>query len=232
MKGEGLRAFGFFSVVLFLGVVAYATLPALLGAASGPEGELLTLIKSEEAEGLRIPVPGTAEMLRSQSVHFDRITITVAPDGKSAEAVATLDFNGGLGSTKVSSLGYEKLRFVREGRSWTPQSGYAPRLVGIVQALERRRRGLAQGSPETLRALTARADAGLGEELEALLAWTGREYTARAWYIRSERDEVTVTEDATVKGSSPERPIHEERTRRLVLQALPAGEFFFPRGLL
>lgn len=231
MKGEWLRAFGFFFVVTFLGLVAWAALPKLLGAASGAEGELLTLIKSEEADGLRLPVPGTTEQLRAKKAHFDRITITLSADGQTAEAVATLDFEGSLGGTKVSSLGFEKLRFVRHERRWSADGGYAPRLARIVAALESRRQGLERGDRDRLVAATG-LDAGLPAEVEALFTYTGRQYVARAWYIRSERDEVMVTEDSALRAVSPERPIHEERTRRLTLRAFPSGEFFFPGGLL
>lgn len=229
MRGEWLRAFGFFFVVAFLGLVAYAVLPKLLGVASGPEGEILTLIKSEESKGLQFPIPGRSSPLRSTTAYFDRITITVAPDGKSAEAVATLDFNGVLHETRVSSLGYEKLRFVRTGFSWEVLGSYAPRLSRIVKALEARRMGLESGD---LARLNIPTDASVPEELAQLLALGDRRYEARAWYIRTDRDEVLVTEDATLKGKSPDRPIHEERTRRLSLRPTASGEFFFPQGLL
>lgn len=226
MKGEWLRAFGFFFVMAFLGILAYATLPRLLGAASGPEGELLTLIKSQEADGLSLEVPGAQAPLRSTVAHFDRITITASADGRSAEAVATLDFTGGLGATKVSSLGFEKLRFVKGDSGWEIVGSYAPRLVRIVTALDGRRRALDRG--ERMGA----DDGGTSAELAAWIGYTGRQYDSKAWYIRSERDEVLVTEDAIMKAKSPDRPIHEPVTRRLILRETAAGEFFFPGGLL
>lgn len=226
MSGEWLRAFGFFFVVAFLGVVAYAALPRLFGAASGPEGELLTLIKSHEADGLVISLPGQTEPLRSTKAHFDRITITVSPDGKSAEAVATLDFTGGFGGTKVSSLGFEKIHFVKVEREWQARDGLASRLARIVQALEARRVALERGDA------TALTDAGISEEQALWLSYTDRRLVSRAWYIRSERDEVHVTEDATLSAVLPDRPVHEVMTKRLVLREAPSGEFFFPGGLL
>jgi hypothetical protein len=65
-----------------------------------------------------------------------------------------------------------------------------------------------------------------------LLSLTERRYRSTAWYIRSEREEVTVTEDYRLQGTTPERPVDDKASVRLMLAPSADGEFFFPNGLL
>ncbi|MFL5321251.1 MAG: hypothetical protein ACJ790_16445 [Myxococcaceae bacterium] len=228
MRNDWLRPLGFFVVFGFLGVVLYASLPKLLGSAAGPDAEIVSYIKNAERDGIRFP---GAPPLLGKKVFFDRITVTVDADAHTAEAVATLDFDGTFGETKVSSLGYEKIRFKFADGSWAPEGLLAPRLLAIVSALERRRAALEKGDSAAMLALGGE-DGGAGD-LDSVLAIGDRHYTARAWFIRSERDTVLVTEEARVRGKLPERPVDEDRTIRLTLEpAKSGGEFFFPHGLM
>src|SRR5205807_8653693 len=116
----------------------------------------------------------------------------------------TLDFDGELGSTQVSSLGLEKIPFVLRGGNWEPQDSWAPRLLAIVRALELRRRSLQSGQPRG-----ACSDAGVGDLFEVLKV-QNRALRATAWLIRSERDEALVSEDFRLEGETPDRPIDRQ----------------------
>lgn len=100
-----------------------------------------------------------------------------------------------------------------------PQSHDFPRLVTILDALERRRAALDRGEVQP--------DGGVG--------WPGlshRVYSSLAWFIRSEREDVLVSEDYQVQGQLPDRPLDEKATRRLSLHEDPSGLFSFPDGIL
>src|SRR4051812_44804988 len=100
--------------VLLLGAVAAVVLPKLFGVSASPEADLISQLKSSQADALEVPVAGSAVPLRSSRHEFQRITVSVAPDGRTATVVATLDFDGALGATKVSSLGAERIGFLNQ----------------------------------------------------------------------------------------------------------------------
>jgi hypothetical protein len=215
-------------VVSAAGVAALLIIffPALLGTAAGPDVEIITTLKNAEAVGLKLDV-GDAGILVSTRVSFDRLSVVTT--GSHATVTATLDFDGELGHTKVSSLGLERVVFEHRGSDWEPVAGFAPDLVGVVRALEDRRRALESGD---LSHLCYDADAGLTGDLEALLKVTHRGVRATAWLIRNERDDVMVSEDYRLSGERPDRPIDDMGTKRLKLQAATGGEFCFPEGLM
>lgn len=233
MRSEWLRPFGFFAAVGATALLLYVALPRLLGKAAGPDAAIVSLVKGVEKNGLQVlPAPGIPPIVASKT-HFDRITVTADPEAHTAVAVTTLDFDGYFGETKVSSLGYEKIQFRWEDGEWHVEGGMAPRLTGIVLALEARRHALQTGNVEQLLALEGvSADAGLAPEVADVLRLSNRKVTARAWYIRSERDSVLVTEEARVEGALPDRPVDDVTTKRLQLERKPGGEFFFPHGLM
>ncbi|MBM4380184.1 MAG: hypothetical protein FJ086_12955 [Deltaproteobacteria bacterium] len=202
----------------------------LLAAAAGPEAELMSLLRATEKEGLSLePVPGGPRLVSTRH-HFDRVTVNVDVAARTAEAVATLDFEGRYGEARVSSLGLERVRFRYEDGRWVAEGGLAPTLSGLVRALELRRRALERGDKAVLAELSGGAEP-VGEELSSLLAVTGRTLTVKAWLLRSERDEVVVSEEARLQGVLPDRPVDALSTRRLFVT--PRGQaFLFLRGLL
>ncbi len=205
--------------------------PRLLGAAAGPEAEIITVLKRLEREGLRVPLPGVSQPLISRKLQYARLSVSVAPGGERAEVFATLDFTGGLGATEVSSLGVERVAFVRRDRQWTPEQGPAPRLVAVVRALEARRRALEAGDTAALQALAGEGREGGGAELARVLALRQRRYRAEGWYLRLEREEAVVTERWRLEGALPERPVDERGERRLELNRR-GDEFLFSAGLM
>ena len=174
----------------------------LVGAAAGPEPELIALLRQTEKDGLRLAVPGGSETLVSTAHHFDRFSVRIGPNGDTAEVACTLDFTGKLGATQVSSFGLERTAFEYRGGHWRPVSGLAPFLTQVVGALEAQRRSVA---PKAFG------------------------YLALAWFIRIERDQAMATEDYQVvqqqDGSA------EKRTRRLRLQRRD-NEFLISEGIL
>lgn len=226
---EWSRLGGVLIAVLAAVAALVVVVPRLLGAAAGPEVEIITSLKSTEQHGLALTVPGSSAQLLSQRHHFARITVNVAPDGRSAVAWATLDFTGSMGSAEISSLGVERVPFVRKEGKWVPERSAAPRLVAAVSVLEARRRALEAGDVAALSALREResageADEGGQRELERMLAFQRRRYRVRAWYLRLERDEASVTEQWRLEGDLPERPVDERGQRQLSL--LRRGEEF------
>lgn len=206
--------------------------PRILGLAAGPEAEVITALKRTEREGLELRIPGADVPLRSREHHFARITVDVAPDGRRAVAFATLDFDGLLGETTVSSLGVERVPFVLHDGAWEPEGQAAPRLVGVVTALEARRRALEGGHREALGALAGpEAVAPDGPELEEMLRLRQRRYRAEAWYLRLERDDAVATERWRLQGTLPERPVDTRGVRPLSL-VRHAEEFFFSPTLM
>lgn len=224
----------FFLAVVGLGAAALVLVPKLLGLAAGPESELIALLKQTEGRDLALSIAGASEPLRSSRHRFDRISLVLDPQAGTALVTATLDFDGKLGSTRVSSLGLERIRFAYRHGSWSAEEGFAPRLAAVVAALERRRRALEAGDLGRLASLTMQRSSGALEEDAALLrvlAIRERQYLAHAWYIRSERGEALVSEDFRLVGSTPDRPVDELGSLRLRL-TFEAGEFFFSNGLM
>ncbi|MEW6430716.1 MAG: hypothetical protein AB1730_04335 [Myxococcota bacterium] len=222
---QGSRAAGFLAATAAL-VVAVAVLgPRLLGVAAGPEAALITRLKSLERTGLELPLDAQVT-LHAARVSFQRISVTMDADGQGATVTSTLDLDGNLERagqperTKVSSLGLERARYRFRDGDWAPASSDAPRLLAIVRALEARR--------TLLNRAELPADAGL----DALRGMTRRVYSSEAWYIRSERGDVLVSEDYRLEGDRPGRPVDERGTRRLSLAEDDAGLFTFPGGLM
>jgi len=229
------RLGGVFIVVLALGATLLVLVPRLLGAAAGPEAEIITALKSTERQGLELTLPGVREKLVSREHHFARITVNVEPGGERAVAWATLDFTGRLGRTEIGSLGVERVPFVRRRRTWEPEGLTAPRLAAVLGRLEARRRALEAGNRTALEALRAPEAVADGDreaqEVEKVLALQRRSYQVEAWYLRLERDEVVVSETWRLEGVLPSRPVDERGQRRLSL--IRSGEeFLFSPGLM
>jgi hypothetical protein len=222
----------FFGTTLLLGVIAVVMAPRFLGAAAGPEAELVAQLARTERDGMSLALPGVERPLTSRHHHFDRVVVQVDVAARTADASSTLDFSGALGSTEVSSLGVEKTRFTYAGK-WQPADGWAPRLAAVVKALEERRRALEQGDTRLLALVTGSPAVTLApnEELEHVLLLQERSYQAKAWYIRLERDSASVTEEFRLTGVLPDRPFDEEGRRSLTLERR-GGEFFFSKGLM
>ncbi|MBI3181546.1 MAG: hypothetical protein HYZ28_05345 [Myxococcales bacterium] len=217
--------------IVAIGVSAVVLLPRLLGIAAGPEAEIITALKKAEAAGFELELPEIGAKLRSRKARFDRISVTFDPAAKAALATATLDFEGALGPTEVSSLGLERIPFLRTGYQWAPEQGLAPRLSAAVEALERRRRALESGDASALAALCAGGDSGVVESAEEVLRLRRRSYRSLAWFIRSEREEVVVREEYRLQGDTPDRPVDRPGAVRLLLQS-NGREFFFSGGLM
>ena len=210
------------------GLTAVAlVVPKMLGAAAGAEVEVITELKTAESKGIELDV-GFADRLVSKRVNYQRISVAV--NGALATVSATLDFDGKLADTEVSSLGAERVPFELDGSWWQPREGLAPRLAAVVRALEKRRRALEKGDLSGL--CSGRADAGEGRELDDLLKVQQRKVKATRWLIRSEREDVLVTEEWRVLGTLPERPVDDRGVRRLTLQPAAGGQFCFPAGLM
>jgi hypothetical protein len=212
--------------------------PRLLGKAAGPEIEIITFLKSTERQGLSLSLPAIPTPLNAREHRFARITVRTEPGGKRAEALATLDFTGSLGSTEVSSLGVEWVPFTLKDGQWVPEGTVVPRLVAVVTALEARRQALEAGDTEALARLAAPAEADGGgavevggPELEALLALKRRSYRVGAWFLRLERDEAVVTERWRLEGVLPSRPVDQHGERQLILKRR-GEEFFFSPSLM
>ncbi len=234
MSPDARRALGFFVALAAVGAGGWLVATRLVGLAAGPEAEVITLLKRAELEGLRLEIAGADQPLVGAAVHFDRFTVSADPAAGSALAVGTLDFTGRFGETAVSSLGLERIQFRASGFSFEPEGSLAPRLVAICAALESRRHALEVGDSVRLAALTG-APKGAGRvadpEVLRVLAVVGRRYRALAWYVRSERGEVLVSEDYQLSGSVPEKPIDERGSHRLRLVEI-GREFFFSEGLM
>jgi len=206
--------------------------PRLLGFAAGPEAEVITALKEAESHGVSLEVPGAVAPLVSRTVRFARITVVVAPDGRSAEAMATLDFEGMLGATRVGTAGVERVPFVYRDGGWRPRTTIAPRLVAVVAALEARRRGVEAADAEVLSRLAGPGIPGPGgAEWDSLKSTRGRVYRAEAWYIRLEREDAVVTEHWRLQGSLPSRPV-DTRGQRALSLTLHGDEFLFSPGLM
>lgn len=222
MNQEGQKLLGFIAATAALVLIAFVFGGKLLGAAAGPENEIITFLKKQEKMGQAFDASGA---LLGKRVSYQRISVALAPDGEHATVSCTLDFTGSLKDTTVSSLGFEKIPFVLEAGSWKPAHGPSPRLTAIVRALQHRAQALEAGSIPDAEGLD-RAEA---ERYRALLR---RRFTALGWFIRSEKEAVEVSEDYWLEGQAPDRPVDERGTRKLSLQEDASGEFLFPHGLL
>ena len=207
--------------------------PKLLDVAAGPDAGIRSSLLQGEHAGLALAIPGTSAALLSRRLHYDRITTHVDADGEGAFALSTLDFEGTLASVHVSSLGVERIPFERRGTQWQPRTGLAPRLAGVVAALEARRQALESGDVAKLVVLAASPEAGRAAK-DALL---GRAASAPqplhhicAWYIRLERNQALVTEDYRI-GEGSERPPKQKGTTRLTLER-QGSQFLFSGSLL
>lgn len=229
------------STVAILAVVlaAGAGLTALVRwfwTSADPATALIVQLKTAERTGFAVQVPGMADPLQSTRANFDRLTVELEPaEGERAFVTATLDLEGKLGDLRVHSLGYERIPFVRERGSYRPEAGLAPTLSGALRALAERRRALEQGDRAALARLRGGAPDGALEgdpALQQLLALKGRRYQVAAWYLRLERDSALVTEEFRMEGVLPERPVNERGSRRLRLDRLATGEFYFGQGLM
>lgn len=201
------RFAGFLLATLVLALAVVLLGPRLLGAA-GPEEEIITALKREEQRGLSVRLPfGT---LRSTALQYQRLSVTLGPASQTATVTGTLDFVGFLERssspfpTAVSSLGLERQRWRLKDGAWAPEDGPVPSLSAVVAALEQRRA-----------LLSAAGDAGV----------THRVYRAEAWYVRSEREGATVSEDYRLEEDRRERPVYERGTTRFELTPLPDGGF-------
>lgn len=222
MRDEGQKLLGFVLAVVVVGIVFAVFGSRMLGAAAGPENELITVLKRLEQPGETFDAAGT---LKGQRVNYQRLSVVVAPDLQSATVSGTLDFTGTKDDVAISSLGFERVRFVKKDDVWKTVDGPAPRLNAILRALERRRRALQAGD-------IPQADGLDVQEAERYRRIEQRQFKVEAWYIRSEKEGVEVSEDYRLIGRLPERPVDEKATRRLSLVEDARGEFLFPRGLL
>ncbi|MGQ0507222.1 MAG: hypothetical protein ACT4TC_18095 [Myxococcaceae bacterium] len=182
MTTEGRRALGFL-VALGAAVFCVAVfIRPLLRFAAGPESEILEQIKLTEKDGLTLTVPGLSTPLVARRVHFDRISVVFETE-HDALAHATLDFEGTLGRTEVSSLGVERIVF----KDLKPSRGLAPQLTGLIAALNVRRLALSEPDGEL----------------------RDRRYAVKSWHLRLERDSARVVETFLLTGSRMDRPIEE-----------------------
>jgi len=231
-EGElrGTRAVAVILGLAALAGAAWALLPRMLGAAGGPEPELVAALRGAELARAPIPIAG-APAFEPRSLRFDRFSVTV--DGERAAVVATLDAAGTSGGVEVSSLGRERVRFLRRGGRWEPDGPVAPALAGTLALLWQRSHLLSSSSAQALGALVAPADRerSLADaRIDPVLRLPGHRWEPRAWYLRSERGEVLVTEEAVLTSSSRDP---EPRTARLRLVASgDAGVFVFAGTLL
>ncbi|MFT3837634.1 MAG: hypothetical protein QM723_11620 [Myxococcaceae bacterium] len=209
-----------------IGAIAFAV-PRVLNAAAGPEAEILVELKSHERDGIELQFP--FGVFTATQLQYSRMSVVLDSE-ESATVRATLDLNGKLtrpdGSvTLVSSLGIEKVPFGHAGSSWEPTQGPCPTIQAAVTALEARRVAIEKG--ELALVTTVPPDAELSQWLQV----KGRRLFAKAWYLRNEREDLTVSEDYRLTGDSADKPVEVTGTKRLTLKAKGA-EFFFPQGLM
>lgn len=224
------------SLAVLLGGVALAVLgPRLLHAAAGPDAEAIAYLKATEKPGLSLEIAGADAPLVSAQHRYDRFAASLDPSGEPLFLGATLDFKGRLGRIAVGGFTAERLVFVRDGADWVPRDNEAPLLVGVVTALEQRRRALEAFDRAALEQLRAKesgpAPVGDGRELDLMAALRNRTYAVSAWYIRAEGDEAVVTEDYRLTGDLPDQPLDRKASRRLTLRR-DGREFFFWPGIM
>lgn len=224
---QAQRFLGFVAATVALLLAVFVLGPRLLGIAGGPEVELVTRLKKLERTGIEVQLPNGT--LRGEDLQFQRISVTLDAAGTVATVTCTLDFNGNFQPkgadrfTRVSSLGLERFRFTLKDHEWVSEQPEAlpPRLGAIVTALEDRRRMIERGENLPPDSDVARM--------------TRRVYLSEAWFIRSEREDVTVSEDYRMTGETRDRPIDEKATKRLSLAedtAAGVTRFRFPDGIM
>ena len=215
------------ATVAALGMVAAGAaamlwvLPALLGLLGGAAPAVASALALAARPPVHLSIAGAETPLVGNALRFERVTVTEEGPAR-ARAVSTLDFEGALGPTRVSSLGRETTRFRRSGAGWEVEGGLAPTLAGAVAALAARARALERGDAAALAALVAprdREQALADPGLHAALGTPSSREPIQAWYLRSEAGEITVTEEAGAQA----------RTRRLRLVPREPGssEFVF-----
>ena len=232
---RGRSSWSALSLALILGgALALTALVRWFWASADPSADLVVQLKSAEQEGLTLPIAGEPAPLVSSRPNYDRLTVELVPGEPTASITATLDLEGKLGGTAVHSLGFERVRFRRDGRSWEPEEGLAPMLSRALAALCARRRALEAGKLPALAALARQApeQARADPALAVALGLRERRYEVKGWYLRLERDSALVSEDYRLTGTSPDRPVDEQGTRRLELRLDSHGEFYFARGLM
>ncbi len=230
MHPEARKGLAFLLAFAAVGVLAAVWLRPLLTFTGGPEGQVLDTLKRAEREGFTLAVaPG----LKARRAHFDRIAVVLEKDA-SAVAHATLDFDGELGRTEVSSLGVERVPFRPGEDGLQPAAGLAPLLAAVVAQLEARRAALEAADAERLAHLTGGvltpADVAAKPGFQAVAALTQRSYRAQSWHVRIERDGAVVTERYRLSGVLPDRPVDSRAERTLSL--VRRGEGFFFSGEL
>jgi hypothetical protein len=234
LTGEGERR-GVRAVLLLVGLTGvlgavWALLPRMLSVAGGPEPELVALLRAAELTRAPITLTGSPPFV-PRSLRYERLSASIR--GDRAWVISTLDAAGSSGGVAVSSLGREQVRFLRRDGRWEVDGPLAPALAGALDALWQRARALDAGSPEALGPLLTPADRDRSladARLQAVLGTPGQRWEPRAWYLRSERGEVLVTEDAVLH--RPARP-EEPRTGRLrLVPSEAAGRFVFAGAVL
>ena len=226
---RGTRAIAVLLGLALLGGAVWVLLPRMLGVAGGPEPELVAALRTAELARAPIPVSSAAPF-EPRTLDFDRFSVTV--EGDRAMVVSTLDASGTSGGVTVSSLGRERVRFVRRGGRWEPDGPLAPALAGALEALWHRATLLSGSSLDALGSLVGATERDRSLEdarLEQILRIPAHRWEPRAWFLRSERGEVVVTEDAVL--TSPSRT-PEPRTGRLRLVSSDGGGSFVFAGPL
>lgn len=228
---RGLLAVAVLGGLAVVGGILWASLPRLLSAAGGPEPELLAQLRISERALAPIPVTGAERPFQPRSLHFDRASVDV--DGERATVVATLDARGRLGQVEVSSLGRERIHFLRQAGAWRLDGVLAPALSAGLSVLSLRASLLDGGSAEALSVLvgTAERERVVNDpRLPPILGTAGHRWEPRAWYLRSERDGVVATEEALLH--RPERPPEARAGRWRLLPTEGGGRFVFEGGVL
>jgi hypothetical protein len=98
------------------------------------------------------------------------------------------------------------MRWVDERGGWVATPSALPRLLAILEALEARRGALEAGDH----------------------ASTNRVYRAEAWFIRSERTQIMVSEDWRLLDERPERAMVDHGTTRFELTEVDGGFILLP----
>jgi hypothetical protein len=226
---DRFRAGGVVVSLLLVGLCV-AVLAPRCGLDANAEGDIISLVKKTERAGLSLPIPGAAAPLVSQVHHYDRLTVQVDHAAGTAVAIATLDFTGRLGPTEVSSLGLERIPFRYVDGEWRPEKGLAPLLTASLERLEARRRALEKGDEGRLARLFGGEPEALARDaaLRRVLQMTSRSYRVKAWYLRSEREGIQISEAYRLQAETPDRPVDEEGLRSLGLTRRGQELFFWP----
>ena len=232
-------------VALVIGVGANCG-SRFFSTAAGDEAEIVTVLKKAERTGLEIEL-APRELLVGVKVMYQRLQVSI--EGEVAHVRGTLDFTGVFRrDIVVSSLGFEDIRFIKRRGDWEPETSLAPRLVKAIRLLRARDALLnharleptadgglalvpAQRNREDLnivRAVTQEADGGApvaAADVEFMRGYDLK-HQPTAWYLRSEREGVAVTEEARQSGSSATGPFDAKVTRTLTMRESAGGDFF------